>query len=363
MAAPDDDITLEINSVVYGGWTDVKITRGIEICPNSFSIALTDLFPGDGSKLTVQPGDPCVVRIGSDVVITGFVDRFLPSIAAQNHAITITGRGKCQDLVDCSAEWDGGQIVGSSALQIAQKLAAPYGITVSAPAGVDVGPPIPKIALVRPTPAFDIIESVCRYRGLLAYEGTDGNLILAQAGADTMASGFVEGEGGNVQEAAGTYAMDERFQTYEAFLTSVEIYADAGGPSLPSYTATDPGVKRHRLRYIIAEAGGGLTDLLKQRALWEAARRAGRGSSIAITADCFRDSAGKLWTPNAVVPVVDIPDVKPTKEDWTISSVVFGRDGVTGTTAKIVVMPKKAFVPEPILLLPFAADINDATNN
>jgi hypothetical protein len=63
-------------------------------------------------------------------VITGYVDRVIGTLDARQHSVTVTGRSKCQDLVDCSAEWPGGQIVGSSVLEIARKLAEPYGISV-----------------------------------------------------------------------------------------------------------------------------------------------------------------------------------------------------------------------------------------
>ena len=54
-----------------------------------------------------------------------YVDRLVPSFNAGQHALRVMGRSKCADLVDCDAEWPGGQITGSSVLEIARKLALP----------------------------------------------------------------------------------------------------------------------------------------------------------------------------------------------------------------------------------------------
>src|SRR6187402_1176649 len=126
----DDTVTLTIGGQAISGWTDIRITQGIERLPSDFSVGLTERYPGELAEVISQPGAPCVVEVGQDVVITGYVDRFVPSLSAEQHSITVTGRSKCQDLVDCAAEWPGGQISGSDAVGIAQKLAAVYGISV-----------------------------------------------------------------------------------------------------------------------------------------------------------------------------------------------------------------------------------------
>jgi prophage tail gpP-like protein len=347
-----DDLTLKIAGRQISGWTEIRVTRGVERCPSDFDIALTELFPGEAQALVVQPGDPCQVAIGGDLVITGYVDRFIPSIAASQHGIRVTGRSKCQDLVDCAAKWPNSQISGSSALGIAQKLAQPYGITVAASA--DVGGAIPQFNLCLGQTAFEIIETICRYRGLLAYDQPDGSLLLAQVGKVSAASGFTEGQ--NVQAAAITYSMDQRFSEYSIFLQSMDVLADAGDGGNLLSTATDPGVPRYRNRDIIAEAGGGGSDVAKRRGVWEAARRAGRSYQLAVTTDGWRDSAGVLWTPNTLVPLA-LPTLKMAKANWVVGEVTYNRNGETGTTAELVLMPPAAFQPEPILLQPFPPDV------
>lgn len=351
MAAAADDLTLVIGGRQLSGWVETRVTRGIERCPSDFEIKMTELFPGQARALVVQPGDACQVMLGKDPVITGYVDRFVPSIEPDQHTITVMGRSKSEDLVDCAAEWPTGQIAGSSALEIAKKLAQPYGITVNAT--VDVGAPIPQFNLTIGETAYAIIERVCRYRGLLIYDLPDGSITLAQAGNGKMASGVVQGQ--NVLRATATYSMDQRYSTYDAFLQSMDTLGDIGEGGNLLATVTDPGVKRHRQKDIIAEAGGGGMDVAKQRALWEAARRAGRSYMITASVDAWRDSAGTLWSPNFSVPL-ELPMLKLPSATWLIGEVSFVKDA-QGTRADLTIMPRAAFLPEPILIQPFPADV------
>ena len=138
-----DDLSLIVGERKISGWTAVRVSRSVERVPGDFDIGLTERYPGETEGLVVQPGDPCKVLLGDDLVITGYVDRYRPSVSAGMHGIRICGRGKCQDLVDCSAEWPGSQISGATALGIAKRLAKPYGITVSG----KPGPEVPKFIL------------------------------------------------------------------------------------------------------------------------------------------------------------------------------------------------------------------------
>ena len=350
-----DDLTLIVNNQSISGWESIRVTRGIEQCPSSFDISLTESFPGEVAEVVVSPGDPCRVLIGSDLVITGYVDRYHPSITSNSHTIRITGRGRCQDLVDCAAEWPGCAIMGSSALEIAQKLALPYGITVSA-TQVDVGPAIPMMILNQGETPYELIERVCRFRGLLAYELPDGGLFLTQTGTVSAASGFTEGQ--NVQAASIQYSMDQRFSEYLALRMAVDNLGDTGntdaGGNILAPPVVDAGVPRHRRMVIIAQSGG--MDVCVRTAIWEMNRRAGRSNALTLTTDSWRDADGVLWTPNTLVLLV-LPHLKLQQATWLIGSVTYNLDE-NGTTAELTIMPPGAFLPQPILLLPDYSDVH-----
>lgn len=125
-----DELYLEVRGGALHGWDRIRITRGIERMPSDFDISIMNYYPGGEQKL-VSPGDPCVLKLGEDMVITGYVDRWCRSIRPNQHQIRVTGLGKCQDLVYCSAEWESNVMTGLDALAMSQRLAAPYDINVT----------------------------------------------------------------------------------------------------------------------------------------------------------------------------------------------------------------------------------------
>ena len=151
--------------------------------------------------------------------------------------------------------------------------------------------------------------------------------------------------------------MAERYSTYICFLQAMDIMSDAGdGGNLPS-TQTDSAVTRHRMLAIVAEATGGGLQVAQKRNIWEMNRRAGRAFQISGKVDSWKASDGGLFMPIYFIPVVAVA-LKAPDLDWVIGSVSLRRNVEEGTIAELMVMPKAAFLPEPILLQPFAADVS-----
>lgn len=351
MREPIDQLTLRIGSVDIQGWTDVRVTRGVERVPSDFDITMTERYPGDLAQVTVKPGQPCQILLGDDVVVTGYVDSYVPSISARGHKIRVSGRGACCDLVDCSAEWPGGQISGTNALDVAQKLANPYGIKASIAAGVSPGSVIPQFNLILGETAWEVIERICRYQALLAYERADGSLLLDQVGTQAHSSGFELGQ--NVQSADVRYSMNQRYSDYVSFITSVENFSDLGPGGMDANQIArirDDTVTRHRQLDIIAEAAAGGNDIAAVRAQWEMGRRFGRSFVCTLTTDSWRDSEGQLWQPNWFADL-RLGALKLPESRWVISEVSFLRDR-SGTTAQLTLMPPAAYEPQPVLLQP-----------
>ncbi|WP_199720674.1 phage baseplate assembly protein [Azospirillum cavernae] len=348
-----DDLTLVIGGAAgrkLSGWQQLRVTRGVERLPSDFDITFTERFPGEVASVVVKEGDECQVLLGSDLVLTGYVDRFIPAIDRQSHSLRVMGRGKCQDLVDCSAEWPSNQISSADVLSIAAKLAQPYGITVSAL--TDVGPPIPQINLMWGETPFAVIERIARFRALLAYDGPDGNLVLSRVGTVEHASGFAQGA--NVESAVALFSMDQRFSEYVVRSLSMAPLGEAGPDGDIQAIVRDAGVTRHRKRFIIAESGIVALGLSEQRGRWEMARRAGRSFQVRLTVDSWRDAAGELWTPNRLARVT-LPSLH-LDATWIIAEVTYQR-GPSGTSASLVLMPPSAFELAPTVLVPVLSDV------
>jgi prophage tail gpP-like protein len=351
-----NEVKITANGMSISGWTGIRITRGIELCPSSFDLSLTEKFPG-ASDVIVTPGTPCTVSIGDSLTITGYVDRFGIGIAGQDHSLSIQGRGKCSDLVDCSAKWQGNQISGSSIVGIAQKLAEPYGIDVELVSGTEPSDPIPQFNFFIGETPWEVIEKIARHRQLLAYEDEHGTLLFDTVGSTAAKAGFTEGV--NVETASVIFSMDERFSEYDVYTINTDILADAPGNSDNGNLQAqikDQFVPRYRNKAFICETGASGQQLSLARAKWEMGRRFGRSYAVRITTDTWRDSPTTLWEPNTTV-LLNLPSLKLVNQTWVISQVTYRRDG-SGTHADLVIMPGSAFQPEPVLLQPnFAPEI------
>lgn len=349
-----EDLTLTAGGNSVTGWNDIRVTLRAEGFPPDFEIGLSSRGPGGATKTVIETGQPCTVKLGPDLVMTGYVDRDMEGGSGEDHKLGVIGRGKTEDLVDCSAEWPKGQITGANALEVATKLASPYGIAVKMADGAQPGPAIPQFNLNYGETAADIIQRVARAAGLLAYEDPTGTLILAQAGAISTASGAIYGASGNVQAWSVVNAMDQRYSDYVCSMLSQDVWSDTGDGGFFFDTEKDPNVPRHRLMYLVMEQAVDPQAFTISKAKWEAARRAGRGTQVRVTLDSWRDSAGKLWMPNTLISV-DVPGFRLTDKTLAISEVTFRRSDATGTTADLLLMPKAGFLPEPINLQPVAA--------
>ena len=347
----NDEVSLLVDGRRWFGWTDARITRGIERLPSDFQVSLTEFVPAE-RPIEIPLGAQVQVLIGEDAVLTGYVDRIMRGMDARSHTVTITGRSKCADLVDCAAEWPGGQIVGSNVLAIAKKLAAPYGIEVT---GIgDMGPAIPQFNLMRGESPYTIIERLCRFGQLLAYDDPDGDLVLTGVSKLHTASGFREGL--NVQRAYFSAAMDGRFSETKCFIQSVATLSDTGEGGDLQADIIDDSVPRHRGRVIVSGMSGKVgQEIAKSTALWSVARAFGRGNQIKITSDSWRDSKDVVYAPNRLA-LVELPSLRLPAALLTISEVTY-HFGPGGTQCDLTLMPPEAFQPQPFnvaSLLPFA---------
>ncbi|MFW5401229.1 contractile injection system protein, VgrG/Pvc8 family [Yersinia sp. 1252 StPb PI] len=347
---PSDDLTLEIDGRAITGWSKVQVTRSIEKLPSSFELSLMDRYPASGGQQWIIPGAPCVVKLGNDAVLNGYIDSWDCAIAATTHQVSASGRSKCQDLVDCSAEWTNSVISQSTVLQIAQKLAEPYGIKVTS--DITDMTIVPKFTLNWGETAQAVIDHVTRSAALLYYDQPDGNLYLTRAGTHKAASGVAQGI--NILSANLHTDINQRFVDYTGVVLSSNAaarHSASGGDNTSVRTTTRDTLlaeqfpARHRNRVIIVESTVNSPHLLKDCIEWEMNRRSGRANVLTVQVDSWRDSHGRLWEVNTLIPIT-IPAFGLNDELWLLSEVVYAKDE-KGTTSKMTLMPPAAFTFQP----------------
>lgn len=292
------EVILTVNSIEYGGWQSVEIRRGIEQISGTFSVSLTERWADRSEPWPIQHGDECTVKVAGEVVITGYVDDVLPMFDDKQHGVTIVGRDKTGDLVDCSAIAKSGEWKGRNILQIATDIARPFGITVTSE--TDHGGVYLRSALQEGETGFEALERAARMRGVLLVSDGKGGVVITRAGTKRNTTGLIQGE--NILSARATYSLKERYSEY--ICKGQSFGFDSSTPDQnagPKGRATDANVKRYRPLLIIAEDIAD-TAGLKNRALWEAAVRMGRSARPEITVQGWHCDSG-LWMPNYLVPV------------------------------------------------------------
>jgi prophage tail gpP-like protein len=353
-----DDVTIQVGSNRFVGWQNVSISRSCESMPNTWSVTVSAEFLQSPAQMAgTRPGQSCLIYIGSDLVITGWIDRRSIPIDARNRLVTLSGRGITRNLVDCSADLlndpglAGGQMHGANTLDLAQQLCKAYGITAISNV-TDLGPPIPSFQVPIGETVYQIIESIARYTGYLVYEDTFGRLVLDRVGTSQHASGFQVP--GNVEALGAEQSVDQRFSQYVVVWSGVDTTADLGALGNIRASVTDDTLGEHRVRIIVSEqvapipgAGQSIGNdaIAVQRANWEKARRIGRSQAASVTCDSWRDSKGTLWTPNWLA-TLDAPAADISNATWVIGSLTFRKD-MTGTHTDLILMPQDAFNPDP----------------
>jgi prophage tail gpP-like protein len=363
-----DDITITITdqngSIDCSGFQSVEIICGIEEFPRSFTIVTTEKFPDDASQIEFLPGCSCVVKVGGVPIITGNVDRVEPEFAAPDtHIVTIAGRNKTCDLVDCSAlvNADGSvptattQISGLNILQIAQALCAPYNIQLTATSNTDTitYPIIPNFVINLGQTPYDVLEIAASYNAVLIYDNPDGSLVIGPVGTK-----FHTGTIGTdilIQSGRAVYDMSNRYSTYVPVLYSqvTDVANDTVGAAITpgsKFPNGAQGVSRFRPLIIQNESAtisdGQITSVAEAVATYEANRRFGRSQIITVTVTTWRDTSNNLFTPNQLVTITS-PNLKLNNNVLLISKVTFRKDVNSGTTAELELMAPAAFAIQP----------------
>ncbi len=330
---------LEVNGIKYEGWTDVKITRNIEMISGSFHFSATSsnivLFP-------IKAAQPCKVYIDKTMVINGYVDSVEVSYDAGSHNISISGRDRTCDLID-------GTIVGIKEFQgmelvpIIEKILLNHNLSdikVINKAGDITAefPDLPQASSPISQTIFNFIETYARKRQVLLTTDGLGNIVLARAATGSALTGLqniVNGTHNNILSGKVTYDLTKRF--YKYILQSAQnpavadiAYDDGSQENDTSDTDTgesqsnesaiqsnesvavqtgeaiDDSIRKSRIIETIPKTTASTVDL-GDLAEWTKNLAIARSIEYEVTVqDFFHDeSKTKVWEPNILVQVND----------------------------------------------------------
>ena len=339
-------VVLFVNAQKYAGWKTVQITKNLQAVSAGFSLSVSDKNNALIKRLpshavSIRPGDACVIELDGQRIITGYVDKVSPSFDSSQHGLSITGRDKTADLVDCSILNTPGEFNQLKLDRIVSILCKPFGIVVHVQASV--GDPIEVFSIQPGESVWEAIERAMRLRGVLIYSDGFGDVVIINRKNTRTATALIQGE--NILSASAEFNHSDRFSVYKVEATSP--WSDDLPAELANAIegeAKDKNILRYRPKIIKAEAAGS-TAQAQTRAGWEAVVRAGRSGTYQITTPGWSQVNGELWSVNTLVPVTS--DWLSVEGDLLITGVTFSKNNQTGTTTQLSLMRPDAFEPKP----------------
>lgn len=334
-------VSLTVDGLDFGGWKTVEISAGLERQARDFTLGITWRWPGQAFAVPIRQGSKCEVRIGADLVLTGWV--FATPISYDDKQITlsISGRSLTADLVDCAAVNKPGQWSGQGVLTIVSALAEPYKIKVRSEIA-ETG----KVSDHTVNPGETVFESIDRLLTLFRVFSTDdakGMAVLAKPGSEGWAFDALE-VGKNILTGNAGLDFSSVFSEYRVLGQRKGTDEDFGKTTAEiSAVVTDDRTTRKRVM-IIKESGQMTSELVNARANWERGNRMGKALSTTYKVQGWRQSNGALWKHNMLVRVRD--PLIGLDRDMLIGEITYSLSE-SGTVATMVVGPPDSFEPEP----------------
>ncbi|EDM3391635.1 phage tail protein [Salmonella enterica subsp. enterica serovar Newport] len=339
---PDTRVELFISGKIFSGWIGVSVRRSLEHLAGSFSLEL--MLPGQPVPDGIDPGQPLKLQINGVTVITGYLDTVKHKLTATSNKITITGRDKTGDLVDCSAVFKGSQWHGRTLEQIARDLCQPFGIAVYwQVSDATAAKPFATFTLQLSETVSDALTRAARHRGVLVTSNADGDLVFTQAGnqqTDTLELGK------NLLDADFTDDWRNRYSEY-----LVKGHGGGGHKgdakmaallAAPKGTTDDKTITRYRPKVILADHKI-TADGAKQRAIREERRAIAKSERfVAGVKGWFREN-GALWDVNLLTRVV-APRVNVDRRDLLICQVEFTLNAKEGEVTRLTLAPRDGFI-------------------
>lgn len=293
----DEQIELRIDGRSYGGWKNVRISRGVEQLAGDFTLGVTERWPRMLDVRAVRPGERCEVLIDGAPVVTGWVDAVSPRYDATSHQVTITGRDATGDLVDCSAIAGDGRVSGSTLAGVARILARPFGIPVVVMGNAGSTPLPGEYALEQGETVFEALERAAKFSGALLFSDGQGRLVIGNAGDTRAGADLVEGA--NILRASAEWSWRDRFSTITVKGQSAGDDEDNGETvAHVASSAKDAQINRYRPLVVLADSQA-VAGTAANRAGWEVKVRRGRGARATVTVAGFY-AGPAVWAPNTL---------------------------------------------------------------
>ncbi|MDC7787960.1 Mu P family protein [Rhodoplanes sp. TEM] len=363
-------IALHLDGEVYDQWSAAEIGRDLGDLSGAIRLELRDPEASAATwpyaslveaMASPAPGLAATVTIDDEPVLVGWVDDVDTEAGEDGCRVTIAGRDKAGDLIDCAAQPKGpSEYKGLLLDALVRKLVEPFGLAVKVE--VDVGEKFDRAVIDAGETVRSAIEKWARQRAVLVVSDGVGGIVLTRSGKTRGPGDLVFP--GNVIRSAGRFSWRERFSDY-----FVQSQAEKGQKldrtAAPLDARAAPQAEPVKPDKAAEEAGVIITGHYKDQAVgrwrphvspsrtttykapaktvaeWMARTAKAKSRVIEHTAKGFRGPSGGLWKPNQLVFVDDA--YAGVRRDMLVRGVVYGFDDQDGETTRLALVGAQAF--------------------
>ena len=344
-----DDASLLVNGKVFDGWTEIQIKRSLKAISGAFELKLIDKWAEQKVAWQIVPNDECVLKVGDETLITGYVDSVNPTFSNTTRSVSVSGRDKSADLVDCSAEHKPGNWTNISLERLCNIVCKPFGVKVTN--SVTGLKPFLSWRINEGEAGFETLDRAAKMSGVLLVSDGDGGIVITRASTDRAATRLEQGV--NILSGSANYETKERFSKYT-------VKGQMGGydnevPAVDFATkavVTDSFIKRFRPITIISE-GAATLAICQLRAKWEMSFRSAKSARFNIVVQGWKQENGSLWTTNKVVNLNS--NFLGINQDFLITSVTFSKTS-GGTLTNLELERPDAYTPDPTIRMRAAGE-------
>lgn len=330
-------VSLSINGTRYLDWHSMTVIRSLEHLPWRFEAEVRNGWQDD-AKRRIRRGDSVQVKYGEELLITGYVDEVLADYDAYSHQLTIRGRSKLGDLVDCTASGDSSNLQGLA--EIAKVLCKPFGIGVVDHANKNK--PYAAHVITAGEGVMDYLEEASRIRGVRLSDSPEGNLHIVNKPQQRSATALVLGQ--NILAATSQRKAQNLYSKYVVLGEDGLSLDSAQNKVQKSAEVTDPFVKRYRPLYINTGISVDDEDAATRAEIQKRVHRS-RAERYTYTLKGWAQNNGRTWVPGMLVPVRD--PYTGVQQDLLVMESRLTLD-TNGETSELLMMPKYALERAPV---------------
>lgn len=335
-------------------WDSVELQRSVEALSGSWTVKGPRRL-AEGRELY----EHVRIYLGDDLLMIGHLEAITEETTEGQTSATLSGRDGSGQLVDVSARQEPGQWFDADFRELADAVTYGTGVVVTVDPGLPLTTRFPEFSLQSEETAGSALERLCRLRGLLAYPGKVGDVIVTRPGGaggsepvllGTSGPTLQMGGSGNVRRLRRVRNGVERFSRYKVH-GSRRGSDEASGDAVATIEAVaeDPAVPI--IRTLVVRPEGQVTqEDADARAAWEATWRAARSEVVEVEVLGWRHGgmSGPLLKVNELAFLVaPHAGILPSRT-LLVAGVTYSQSSAgTSTTLKLV--RPDAYTPAPVV--------------